>query len=351
VVVVQDANYRIFRANKVARRLYGEGIIGRACYQVYRGASSNAKCKGCPADEVVKTKKPVHVVMRDPRTDEVWQIANYPVLDERGNVKQIVEHARNVTDTRRLEQQLVQSEKLSTLGEMAAGVAHEINNPVGVISMFAQLLSEELKDQPDALEKVKTIETHATTVGSIVSDLLRFARRSTGERGPVDARRIMERALSIVEHQKMLKDVVVEKVLPDSEAVVLGEEGPLAQVMLNLLVNAVHAMEGKGTLTLAVARAAAGDPPPPGNAAGDAQGVPTTVARVRMSVRDTGSGIPAKHLKRIFEPFYTTKPAGQGTGLGLSVSFGIVSRDHGGTIWVDSVEGKGATFTVELPAV
>src|SRR5581483_5057229 len=126
-----------------------------------------------------KSKQPQHVEMKDPRTDEVWQIANYPVLDEKGDVKAIVEHARNVTLTHRLEQQLVQSEKLSTLGEMAAGIAHEINNPIGVISMFAQLLSEELKETaPDAHEKVKTIEQHAEHVGGIVSSLLQFSRKS-----------------------------------------------------------------------------------------------------------------------------------------------------------------------------
>src|SRR5581483_6376170 len=160
-------------------------IVGRACYEVYRGQKTNARCKDCPVDRTVMVNEPVHVTMRDPRTDEVWQIANYPVLDEHGQVKAVVEHARNITDTRRLEQQLVQTEKLSTLGEMAAGVAHEINNPIGVISMFAQLLSEDVKDvSPEAYEKVKTIENHAEHVGTIVKDLLRFARKSAGEHVP-----------------------------------------------------------------------------------------------------------------------------------------------------------------------
>jgi signal transduction histidine kinase len=348
VVVVQDASYRIIRANSVAKKIYGQDMIGRACYQVYRGQSSNAKCKNCPADATVLSRSPVHVTMRDPRNDQVWEIANYPVLDERGQVKAVVEHARNVTDTRRLEQQLVQSEKLSTLGEMAAGVAHEINNPIGVISMFAQLLSEEVKEQSDAYEKAKTIEQHAEHVGSIVKDLLRFARKSTGEHAPLDARAAVERALGILEHQKSLREVKVETQLPPEPCMVLGDEGPLAQVVLNLMVNAVQAMEGKGELTVSVARVAASDRAP-GAPAGE--GPAPTGERVWIQVRDTGPGIPEKNLRKIFEPFFTTKPAGLGTGLGLSVSFGIVSRDHRGTIWVKSEEGKGALFTVELPAL
>ena len=348
VVVVQDASYRIIRANSVAKKIYGQDMIGRACYQVYRGASSNAKCKNCPADATVLSRGPVHVTMRDPRNDQVWEIANYPVLDERGQVKAVVEHARNVTDTRRLEQQLVQSEKLSTLGEMAAGVAHEINNPIGIISMFAQLLSEEVKEQSDAYEKAKTIEQHAEHVGSIVKDLLRFARKSTGEHAPLDARSAVERALGILEHQKSLREVRVQKELPAEPCMVLGDEGPLAQVVLNLMLNAVQAMEGKGELSISVARVGASERAP-GVPAGE--GPAPTGERVWIQVRDTGPGIPEKNLRKIFEPFFTTKPAGLGTGLGLSVSFGIVSRDHRGTIWVTSEEGKGALFTVELPAL
>jgi signal transduction histidine kinase len=349
VVVVQDSSYRIIRANRVAKKLYGEDMIGRACYQVYRGASSNAKCKGCPADKTTASREPIQVEMRDPRTDEVWQIANFPVLDERGNVKMIVEHARNVTAARRLEQQLVQSEKLSTLGEMAAGIAHEINNPIGVISMFAQLLAEDVKDaSEEAREKVKTIEQHAEQVGSIVKDLLRFARKGTGERTRVDARSVVERALGIVEHHKSRGEVQVVKELPADAVWLMGEEGPLAQVVLNLALNGVQAMQGKGTLTVSVASVAGDAAPPPGTAAGE--GPPATGPRVRIAVKDTGPGIPPKLMRKIFEPFFTTKPPGQGTGLGLSLSFGIVHREHQGTIWVDSAEGKGATFTIEVPA-
>ncbi|MBI3724827.1 hypothetical protein HY251_12860 [bacterium] len=256
-----------------------------------------------------------------------------------------------MTKTRRLEQQLVQSEKLSTLGEMAAGVAHEINNPIGVISMFAQLLSEESKEKaPESYEKLRTIEQQAEHVGSIVKDLLRFSRKSTGERVPTDCRIVVERALAIVENQKMLRDVKLVRELGSEPAVVLGEEGPLAQVVLNLAVNAVHAMDGRGTLRVSVGRVDALAPPPPGTPAGDASPELPGGARVRIAVQDTGPGIEPRHLGRIFEPFYTTKPAGKGTGLGLSVSFGIVHRDHHGAIWVDSKEGQGALFTVELPA-
>jgi signal transduction histidine kinase len=350
VVVVQDTDYKVIRANRVAKKLYGESVVGKACTAVYRGRDDGKRCPGCPVEQVLATGKPVQVEMRDPRTGEVWSIADYPLFDENGAVRMVIEHARNVTQTKRLEAQLVQSEKLSTLGEMAAGVAHEINNPIGVISMYAQLLAEDVREQaPEAFEKVRTIEQHAEHVGGIVKDLLRFSRRSTGEKHPVTAQAVIDRALSVVEHQKSMREVEVVREIPEPSPAVLGDEGSLAQVIVNFVVNASHAMSGKGRITIKAERVGADAPPPHGiSAAGDGGRLRPDGALVRISVTDTGKGIAKKHLKRIFEPFFTTKPAGEGTGLGLSVSFVIV-RDHGGAIWVDSEEGKGATFTLELP--
>lgn len=261
--------------------------------------------------------------------------------------RELRESARRI-EQRHMREQLLISDRMASVGTLAAGVAHEINNPIGVISMFAQLLSEEVKDTaPDAYEKARTIEKHAEQVGSIVKDLLRFSRKSTGEHAPLDARAAIERALGIVEHQKMLREVQLVKELPSDPVMVVGDEGPLAQVVLNLTLNAVQAMEGKGTLTISAKRVPE-TAVAPGIAAGE--GGALGGERVWIQVRDTGPGIEARNLKKIFEPFFTTKPAGQGTGLGLSVSFGIVTRDHGGRMWVASEAGKGALFTVELPA-
>jgi len=352
-LLVLDSDLRVVRTNRVAAEEHGRAARGDDYAQVLmrRGLEDPGPFLD-EARRVVSAGLPHHseLVLSDPGGERVWLVALYPVFAPDLTVSGVVEHARDVTQTRRLQSQLVQSEKLSTLGEMAAGIAHEVNNPIAVISMFAQLLREELSElegTSDALEKVELIEEQAVSVGEIVKGLLRFARKSEGVKARFDARSAVERALALLSHQKLLRDVTLKKE-PDAKlgapAEVMGDEGQLAQVVLNLIVNACHAMEGKGNLTLGVSRGVLADPPP-----GVAFGTPDeTEARVRIQVRDTGAGIEAAALERIFEPFFTTKPTGEGTGLGLSVGFAII-RDHGGAIWVETAPGQGTSFVLDLP--
>lgn len=352
-LLVLDSQLRVIRTNRVAAEEHGRAARGEDYAQVLmrRGLGD----PGPFLDEtrqVVSAGVPHHgeLILSDPGGDRVWLVALYPVFAPDLSVSGVVEHARDVTQTRRLQSQLVQSEKLSTLGEMAAGIAHEVNNPIAVISMFAQLLREELAELEGgsgALEKVELIEEQAANVGEIVKGLLRFARKSEGTKTRFDARSAVERALALLSHQKLLREIELTKE-PDAAfgppAEVLGDEGQLAQVVLNLIVNACHAMEGQGSLTLGVSRGLLSEPPP-----GIAFGTPDeTPARVRIQVRDTGSGIEPAALERIFEPFFTTKPTGEGTGLGLSVGFAII-RDHGGCIWVETAPGQGTSFVLDLP--
>jgi signal transduction histidine kinase len=342
-LLVLDAEFRVVRVNRSA----SEATAGLTYAEVLeRRGLDDPQAELAALRQVVAEGKPrVAEVLAGER---VLEVAQFPVFGGDLNVAGIVEHARDVTDTKALRSQLVQSEKLSTLGEMAAGIAHEINNPIGVIVMFSQLLSEELRDKDDlqgALRKVTTIEEQAANVGDIVKGLLRFARKSEGSKVRFDANSAVERALSIVGHQKMLRTVTLERT-SSGAAFVVGDEGQLAQVVLNLVVNGCHAMKGEGTLKIDVRRSGAGDDPPPGRAFGPA---PETEDRVRLSFSDSGAGIPPEKLEKIFEPFFTTKPAGEGTGLGLSVGFAII-RDHAGCIWVHTREGEGTTFTLDLPA-
>jgi signal transduction histidine kinase len=348
-LVVVGTDLQVLRANRVARERWGEELVGRGYGEVF-GARRGPEDDD-PADGVRWVASHGRPRLEEVHTGaQVWALAQYPIFAPNGSVRGVVEYARDVTQTRHLQAQLVQTEKLSTLGEMAAGIAHEINNPVGVISMFAQLLSEEVRERlgedAPALEQIQTIEEQATNVGEIVKNLLRFARKSEGQKVRFDVRGALDRAMSIVEHQKILDGVTVERRTEvEPPPFVMGDEGQLAQVLLNLVVNASHALEGSGTLTLAVRCQADDAEAPPGRAFGD----PPQGARVLISVSDTGSGIDPEHVERIFEPFYTTKSVGKGTGLGLSVGFGIV-RDHGGCIWLDSQPDQGTTFSIDLPA-
>lgn len=352
-LLVLDRELRVVRTNRVAAEEHGRAARGDDYAQVL--VRRGLRDPGAFLDEtrrVIEEGVPhqSELVLADPAGDRVWIVAHYPVFAQDLSVSGVVEHARDVTQTRRLQSQLVQSEKLSTLGEMAAGIAHEVNNPIAVISMFAQLLREdlgEIEGSASALEKVELIEEQAVSVGEIVKGLLRFARKSEGVKARFDARSAMGRALALLSHQKLLKDVTLVKE-PDASlgapVDVMGDEGQLAQVVLNLIVNACHAMKGEGTLTLGVSRGTQAEPP-----LGVAFGTPDeTEARVRLTVRDSGAGIEPAALERIFEPFFTTKVTGEGTGLGLSVGFAII-RDHGGCIWVESEIGVGTSFVLDLP--
>ncbi|MEK7385497.1 MAG: ATP-binding protein, partial [candidate division NC10 bacterium] len=214
----------------------------------------------------------------------------------------------------------------------AAGVAHEINNPLMVIlGNGGLLLREAAPDSPQHL-RLSGIVTEANRAGKIVRDLLDFARRREPNRGPVSVPELLERALELL-HAKLRRACVdVERVFDASLPAILADRDQLTQVFLNLITNAVDAMDGGGTLVLETGTRQDDD----------------GRTLITVGVSDTGPGIPQEHLARIFEPFYTTKPEGLGTGLGLSVSLGIV-RMHGGAIDVESKPGRGTTMRVTLP--
>jgi signal transduction histidine kinase len=236
-------------------------------------------------------------------------------------------------ELRRTQDTLVQSAKLAAIGELAASVAHEINNPLMVILGNSGLLLHEAT--PDSLEhrRLSGIVSEANRAGKIVRDLLDFARRREPNREPVSLHEILERALELLRARVGRAAVAVERVFDTSLPPILGDRDQLTQVFLNLITNAVDAMEGGGTLVLETGTRQDDD----------------GRTRITVSISDTGPGIPPEHLARIFEPFYTTKPEGRGTGLGLSVSLGIV-RMQGGTIDVESKRGRGTTMRVTLPA-
>ena len=242
------------------------------------------------------------------------------------NLRSRMEELRRTQDT------LVQSAKLAAIGELAANVAHEINNPLMVIlGNSGLLLREAAPDSPQHL-RLSGIVTEANRAGKIVRDLLDFARRREPNRGPVSVPELLERALELLHAKLRRARVDVERVFDAALPAILADRDQLTQVFLNLITNAVDAMDDGGTLVLETATRQDDD----------------GRTLITVGISDTGPGIPQEHLARIFEPFYTTKPEGRGTGLGLSVSLGIV-RMHGGAIDVESKPGRGTTMRVTLP--
>jgi signal transduction histidine kinase len=252
---------------------------------------------------------------------------NY-IRDDGGAPVGQVMNVRNLTDERRIEEQLRQSEKLAALGELVAGVAHELNNPLAGISAFAQLLLEEPLTA-EQHESVRLVKREADRAGSVIRDLLIFSRKPGPSRVPVDLNEIVELTLRLRNYSLRSADIDVQLDLARGLPRIRGDDQRLQQVLLNLVVNAEYAMQRAPVKQLRITTAA------------HEQGILLTVA-------DTGTGMAEETRQRIFEPFFTTKPAGQGTGLGLSVSYGIVQA-HGGTIAVESQLGAGSVFRVYFP--
>jgi two-component system, NtrC family, sensor kinase len=235
----------------------------------------------------------------------------------------------DVTQRERMEEQMSQTEKLTSLGLLAAGVAHEVNTPLAVISNYIQMLAKQMPEGDPRQGIIDKIVKQTFRASEIVNNLLNFSRTSATELADIDVNRVVEETLSLVAHPLKTSQIQVVKQLGETLPSVRGSANKLQQVFLNLFLNARDAMPGGGMLEV---RTAAHN------------------GSVEVEVADTGAGIPREHIHRIFDPFFTTKANGRGTGLGLSVSYGII-KEHAGKIDVRSTPGKGTSFHVEFPAV
>jgi two-component system NtrC family sensor kinase len=225
--------------------------------------------------------------------------------------------------------QLLQSEKMASLGKLAAGVAHQLNNPLGGITLFTKLVMEEYEIEDKAREDLQRILKDAERCRDTVKELLEFARQTRQEMRPHDVNQALSRTLFLLENQAIFQNIEIEKDLAPALPPVPADIQQLNHMFMNIILNAVEAMEGRGSLRLRTALSRERN-------------------QVIIEISDTGPGIPEDVVPRIFEPFFTTKEEGKGTGLGLSLVYGIV-EDHGGHITAESKVGEGTTFIIELP--
>lgn len=254
-----------------------------------------------------------------------------PILGEDGRVTRFVAVKQDVTERKQLQEELIQAEKLGALGELSAGIAHELNNPLAVMMGHAQLLRMGELD-PKVASRVERIVDAAQRATRIVKNFLTAARRHPPEKVAVSINQVITDTLELVAYQLRVGNIEAETSLSSEVPSIAGDPHQLRQMMLNLVNNATQAMvgaRGRGRLRVRTDRS------------GDGRSI-------RILVADDGPGIAPEHQTRIFEPFFTTKPLGEGTGLGLAVVEAIV-KDHGGSIGVESVPGEGATFIVDLP--
>lgn len=240
--------------------------------------------------------------------------------------KKVEERTKELTE---MQAHLIQSEKLASLGKLAAGVAHEINNPLGGILIYSHLMLEDTDKNSPRYENLKKIVKETSRCKDIVKGLLEFARPKEPEMSLISINDIAEKSLSIIERQALFQNIKIKKTYTSDLPKIVADSAQLQQVFMNVIINAAEAMEGNGILALSTSLSRDG-----------------TCIEVKFS--DTGHGIMEEDKKRLFEPFFTTKEVGKGTGLGLAISYSIIQKHHG-TIEVKSELGKGSTFTVKLP--
>ncbi len=250
-----------------------------------------------------------------------------PIVDRSGQVVGFLGAHRDITEQKMLEQQLVRSQKLESIGTLAAGIAHEVGNPLTAISSLVQVIQRTSADE-FAKEKLELIHSQVNRITRIIRELVDYSRPSTHVSKVTDINRVVQEALNIVQYGKKVKDITFAIDLASDLPQVSVVPDQVVQVFINILMNAVDALEGKAG-RIAVASS-------------------YTDTQIHVVVRDTGRGISAAELEKIFEPFYTTKATGQGTGVGLWVSYGIV-KSFGGDIFVESAPGEGSVFTVMFP--
>ncbi len=333
-----DREGRFQSLNTFTANFFGgppEGFIGRPLSSALPGPEAERQSKLIA--DVYRSGKSVREEIELPAERPTWISANFmPVKTETGEVGTVLCIARDITETKNLQRQLVNAEKLASLGTLAAGVAHEINNPLGVILGFCELLLRKAEKGTQLHEDLSTIERQGLLCKETVENLLSFARteRQRGDRADLNV--CIEEIVKVVRHLLEKNGITLALELADPLPPVKADSRQLQQVFLNLITNALAAMGGGGTLTIRSAQERG-------------------ARRVVVVFADTGPGISPEHIDRIFEPFFTTKPEGQGTGLGLFVSYGIITG-YGGTIECVSTPagalGKqaGTTFTVKLPA-
>jgi PAS domain S-box-containing protein len=330
-ISIHDKDNRLVRMNKAlagAFKTTPQELIGKACHEVMHGTKEPPA--NCPYRQTLTTGKPATMEMFEP-TLGIWlQESTSPIFDEKGEVTGSVHIVRDVSGRKRMEEQLVMTDRLASIGELASGIAHELNNPLTSVIGFSQLLME--GNIPDNIkEDLGTVYSEAQRAATIVKNLLTFARKHASVKQLSQVNTIIEDVLRLRAYEQKVNNIEVDKRLATDLPEIMVDYFQMQQAFLNIIVNAESAMleaHGKGKLAITTERVNGG---------------------IKVTFTDDGPGILKENMKRIFAPFFTTKEVGKGTGLGLSICHGIVSG-HGGRIYAESEFGRGATFVVELPS-
>jgi hypothetical protein len=330
-LVVVNRDDRIVRWNRRLEELYGirhEHAVGHRLDEIFESGFVEVLRAGRRESPEGAAFYRVPLVTRhDGARPLLVNVATTPLRDSDGAIAGTIVIIEDISARVQLEEQLQISEKMASIGLLAAGVAHEVNTPLTGISSFTQMLLQGAEPDDPRTKVLEKIERQTFRAAKIVNGLLNLARPAQTDSGAVDLNAVINDVLALLEHQFRTGRIQVRKELSTTPLLVQGIEYKLQQVFLNLFLNARDAMPRGGWLTVATK---------------------DHDAEAAIEIADTGSGIPPDHLSRIYDPFFTTKDIGKGTGLGLSITYGIV-QEHGGTIACDSSLGQGTRFSLTLP--
>ena len=332
MIYIHDKNFTIIKANKAYAAYLGfqpKEVIQMKCHALFpHGASS--PMLGCSPQRTGDVANPFLEEVVDANTQRIFNVSTFPYHSPQGDIIGLIHIARDITDRKENEMQLIMKERLASLGQMASGIAHEINNPLESVMISAESLLMRVDkgqyDQAIFKKYLQIIDDEVLRCREITGTMLSFTRRTSVDRSLVNVHPVIDSALKLIGYQGRLKQVEVKKV-HQGRPLIHGNEGELRQVIVALVINALDAMGNKGMLTIET-------------------GIKADNAYVKIS--DTGPGISREDLTKIFSPFFTTKAATGGTGLGLPIAQKIITS-HQGSIQVASEQGQGATFTITLP--
>ncbi|MFQ5585137.1 MAG: PAS domain-containing sensor histidine kinase, partial [Calditrichia bacterium] len=338
-LILLDKNKNILWANKVTENWFQplHKIMGMDCNKALWG--NREVCKDCPAERsLISGQLEKQIIEHWDDSDNVryYRVSAAPLIDEEGKFDKILELIQDVTEEKELQLHLIHSSKLAAIGELASGVAHEINNPLGSISVCVSEIAEAIQGKNfnnQSIEEMKeclnSIKSEVNRCKQITTGLLHFARKSNPRRVPVDVNQLIWNVVTLVRYKAQKEQKKINVHLQSKLLIIMGDEDELTQVFLNLILNAQDFTPPGGSIDVYAGR--------------------KDQNHIYVHIRDEGCGIPNENLEKIFNPFFSTKPAGEGTGLGLPISLRIV-EGHGGRIKVDSQPDKGTTISVVLPS-
>ena len=346
IVIIQDTEMHIVRANRAALKTLGldhEDLAGRHCHEVFRHESE--VCENCPVKQSLQDLKGHSAEIEHCILNKILLVSSAPLLDDTGDCVGIVHTARDITENKKLESQLRQAQKMEAIGTLAGGIAHDFNNILMAILGFAELAQIQASEKSPLAAHLAEVLKAGNRARELVKQILTFSRQTESERKPIEIHLIVKEALKLL-RASIPTTIEFRKKINLDCGLVLGDPTQIHQVVMNLCTNAYQAMLKKGgilgiavnPITIDIKDSKDGShalPPGP---------------YINLEVSDTGAGMDRATLERVFDPYFTTKEKGKGTGLGLAVVHGIV-KDHGGHISAYSEPGKGSTFHVYFPRI